>query len=226
MQVLMVSVPVSRLAPAPAPHAAAHLGTIGPNSVLQTLQAAAELQGTAFYAAVARRAKLPATGPDAMIPEAHFIRLVEALRASLPWQQSEAILRRAGTYTADYVAANRIPAFFRRLLGILPPRIGLPLLLNAFRRHAWTFAGSGTFECTGPYPGTIVLTGSPTCAHSPQATQAGAYYEAAFEGLLRLAAPGATVRETACQARGDADCRYSIQIEGTRARGENPCVSS
>ncbi len=221
----MVSVSVTRPQPA-APSAAAPEPMIGPNAVLQTLRAAAELEGVEYYAAVARRANLPATDLDGMIPEAWFVRLVESLRATLPWPRSEAVLRRAGEYTADYVAENRIPAAFRRLLHALPPRLAVPLLLTAFRRHAWTFAGGGRFATEGRYPGRIVLSGCPTCRHGPHAGQAGAYYEAAFEGLLRLAAPRVTVQEVACQARGDGDCRFSLHIEGASARGENPCVSS
>jgi len=215
----MVSVPLSRPAQTQA-DASAPGAMIGPNAVLQTLRAIAELEGTACYEAIARSASLPATDPDHMIPEAWFVRLVQSLRRALPWARSEAALRRAGDYTADYVAANRIPRLFRRLLRALPPRLALPLLLAAFRRHAWTFAGGGRFDTSGSYPGHIILRGCPTCRHGPEATAAGAYYEAAFQGLLRLAADGVRVHETACEARGDDCCRFSIDIEGASARGE------
>ncbi|MEJ2604949.1 MAG: bacteriochlorophyll 4-vinyl reductase [Gammaproteobacteria bacterium] len=221
----MVSIPVTRQPPA-AHSAATTEAMIGPNAVLQTLRAAAELEGIEYYATLAGRAYLPATDLESMIPEAWFVRLVEALRATLPWPRSEAVLRRAGEYTADYVAENRIPALFRQALHVLPPRLAVPLLLTAFRRHAWTFAGAGRFSAEGRYPGCIVLSGGPTCRHAPHNEQAGAYYEAAFQGLLRLAAPRITVREVACQARGDAECRFALQTEGVTARGENPCVSS
>lgn len=221
----MISVPASRSAPA-ARGAATAEPMIGPNAVLQTLRAAAELEGIPFYAALACRANLPATDPDGMIPEAWFVRLVEALRTSLPWPRSEAVLRRAGEYTADYVAANRIPGVFRRLLRVLPPRLAVPLLLSAFSRHAWTFAGGGRFRVEGHYPGNIVLTGGPTCHRRTGSGHAGAYYETAFQGLLRLAAPDVSVFEKDCEACGGPACRFSIEIEGASARGESPCVSS
>lgn len=212
---------ISASSPVTAPADIVSGAMIGPNAVSQTLRAAAELEGTTFYAAVARRANLPATDADGMIPEDWFIRLVEALRVSLPWPRSEAILRRAGEYTADYVAANRIPAVIRGLLRVLPARLAVPLLLTAFRRHAWTFAGSGRFGTEGHFPGAITLTGCPTCSHGSNDTGlAGAYYEAAFEGLLRLAAPRVTVREFRCEACGDAGCGFAIEIEGVDARGE------
>lgn len=218
----MVSIPLSRPAQ-PQADATATGAMIGPNAVLQTLRAIAELEGTACYEAVARGAALPATDPDHMIPEAWFTRLVQSLRRTLPWARSEAVLRRAGEYTADYVAANRIPRLFRRLLRALPPRLAIPLLLAAFRRHAWTFAGGGQFETSGGYPGDILLKGCPTCRNESESMAAGAYYEAAFQGLLRLAADGVRVHETACAACGDGCCRFSIDIkdiEGASARGE------
>ncbi|HKL63817.1 MAG TPA: bacteriochlorophyll 4-vinyl reductase [Woeseiaceae bacterium] len=215
----MVSVPLSRPAHTQA-DATATAAKIGPNAVLQTLRAIAELEGTACYEAVARGAALPATDADHMIPEAWFVRLVQSLRRELPWARSEAVLRRAGEYTADYVSGNRIPGLFRRLLRVLPPRLAVPLLLAAFRRHAWTFAGGGRFDTRGRYPGDILLSACPTCRHGPEPTAAGAYYEAAFQGLLRLAADGVRVHETACEARGDECCRFSIDIEGASARGE------
>ncbi len=215
----MLSIPLSRPAE-PGADAAAPKAMIGPNAVLQTLRAIAELEGTTCYEAVARGAALPATDPEHMIPEARFVRLVQSLRRTLPWARSEAVLHRAGEYTADYVAANRIPRFFRRLLRALPPRLALPLLLAAFRRHAWTFAGGGRFDTAGDYPADIILKGCPTCRNAPEATAAGAYYEAAFQGLLRLAADNVRVHETACEACGDDCCRFSIEIEGASARGE------
>ncbi len=215
----MLSIPLSRHEE-PQADAADPEAMIGPNAVLQTLRAIAELEGTTCYEAVARGAALPATNPDRMIPEVWFVRLVDSLRRTLPWPRSEAVLRLAGKYTADYVAANRIPRPFRRLLRALPPRLAIPLLLAAFRRHAWTFAGGGRFDTAGEYPADVTLKGCPTCRNAPEATAAGAYYEAAFQGLLRLAAEHATVNETACEACGDPCCRFSIEIEGASARGE------
>jgi len=187
-------------------HRAALESRIGPNSVLQTLFALDALEPPSAKAAVSARAALPSTEawPAGLIPEAWFHRTVDAVRATLPPPRAEAVLRRAGAETARYVATHRIPRPFRWLLAALPARAGVPLLLAAFRRHAWTFAGSARFTVAGralhldPYP-----------------RQCAAFYAAAFEGLVRLAAPRARVRE--------ADDHFTITLD---EKGEPACASS
>lgn len=201
---------------------------IGPNAVLQTLRALREREPPEVARLVAARAALPEPWPEGMIPEAWFIRLIQALRATLPAERAAAIFRQSGAYTAEYVSRHRIPALFRALLRLLPARLGIPLLLLAFRRHAWTFAGGGRFQAEGAFPGTIVLQGCPTCRAEVTAASsgpAGAYYEAAFEGLLRLAARGVRVREVACHASHATPCRFQIMLEEPAA-GESRCASS
>ncbi len=185
---------------------------IGTNAVLQTLRAVEVLCGRAIAVDVARELDLPEADPQGMIPEAWFVSLVGILRRRREISDAEGILRLAGSYTGDYVAANRIPAPFRVLLRVLPARLAVPLLLWAFRRHAWTFAGSGDFQVLGPYPGTLVLQGPPTCRHADGPDPSGAYYEAAFQRLLELAAPGIRVTEEACQAGGHPACRFRLEL--------------
>jgi divinyl protochlorophyllide a 8-vinyl-reductase len=208
----------------PAPEAPAR---IGPNAVIQTLRALRELEGDVVERLVALTADLPDPLPPGMIPEAWFVRLLCAVRNALPGPRAEAVLRRAGRYTADYVRRHRIPRAVRLLLRLLPARLAVPLLLHAFRRHAWTFAGAGHYTFKGPYPGTIMLEGCPTCRAECAARvhgHAGGYYEAAFEGLLSLAASSVSVREVACQAQRAACCRYRIFI-GEVAAERIPCES-
>lgn len=196
--------------PVPAPAESSRPARIGPNSVLQTLHAARALEGEAMAEALRVQAGLPDPGGfDGLIPEDWFVSLVSALRAALPAQRAEAVLRDSGARTAAYVARNRIPGPFVTLLGILPSRIGVPLLLSAFRRHAWTFAGSADFSIDGRRA--LVLDGCPTCRVPTEAPFGGGYYEAAFEGLLHLAAPQLRVRETACRTRGDPACRFELE---------------
>lgn len=185
---------------------------IGPNSVMRTLQALEERHGPEMASRLHRRAGLPAHRWTALIPEVWFVDVIRELRTLLPEDEADEILRRAGALTGDYVRDNRVPAVFRRLLGILPSRWALPLLLRAFRRHAWTFAGSGRFRYEGAYPPVLVLEGAPTCRSRGRPEGSGSYYEAAFETLLALAAPGIRVREVACQATGDPACRFELLL--------------
>jgi divinyl protochlorophyllide a 8-vinyl-reductase len=201
---------------------------IGPNSLIQTLRALKELEGDEAAPLVMRRAGLAETWPAGMIPEEWFVRLVRALRETLPSARAEAVLRRSGTYTADYVGKNRIPAPVRVLLALLPRRLSVPVLLAAFRRHAWTFAGAGQFSVEGAFPGTILLAGCPTCRTGVETVvggRAGAYYEAAFEGLLSLAAHHVHVREVACQASHEPVCRFQIFFDDQPPK-ETTCASS
>ena len=200
-------------------------GRIGPNAVIQTLRALDELERTVAteIANAADVAKI-AGWPEGLIPEAWFVRLVRATRTVLPEPRAEAVLRRAGVRTAEYVATHRIPRAVRWGLGVLPRRLSIPLLLSAFRAHAWTFAGSGEFEAGRGWPPTILLTGSPTCRAVSRTSTAGGYYEAAFEGLLRLADPTVGVRELECVAQGAPRCLFQIEI-GSKPERRIRCAS-
>lgn len=199
--------------------AAAEPALIGPNAVIRTLEALRTLENPALADRVARAADLPEREPEALVPEVWFVRLVAALRRELPSERAEKVLAWAGAATARYVALNRIPSFFRSLLRLLPARLAIPLLLAAFRRHAWTFAGQSGFEVQGGYPGTIVLDDAPTCRHGNLTSGSGSYYEAAFEGLLSLASRRVRVTEVACRTGGSRACRFLIRLDNDPFRG-------
>jgi len=197
---------------------------IGPNAVLQTLAAAEALEGRATAARIRTLAALPEDWSEGLIPEAWFLSTLRATRATLPTPRADAVLREAGTRTAAYVAEHRIPRAFRALLRTLPARVALPMLLTAFARHAWTFAGRGRFSVEGAYPGAIRLEDAPTCrerAPTPDALTGG-YYEAAFEALLSLAAPGVRVREIACASQGKPACIFQIALGPVGPREGEP----
>lgn len=199
---------------------------IGPNAILQTLRSVEEAVGREAADRLAQRCGFPTQLPPGLIPESWFLTLVAEVRAAFPPAMAEAILGRSGTLTAAYVTRNRIPAFVRVLLRVLPVRLALPLLQGAIGRNAWTFAGSGRFRVEGPYPGVLILEGAPTCRPPGPPARAGSYYEAAFRDLLALAAPGVRVREVACQGGGDPACRFRIELPSSPIAGEPPCASS
>jgi divinyl protochlorophyllide a 8-vinyl-reductase len=183
---------------------------IGPNSVLQSLRALEELEGQAVAQACAERAGLPPALPSSMIPEAWFVRLVDAIHDTLPATHADVVLTRAGRHTAEYVRTHRIPLPVRWLLRCLPVRLGLPMFLHAIGKHAWTFAGAGRFRVEGPFPGTIVLDHGPCCRTRGPGPGAS-YYAAAFEGLLALVSSRLRVHEVACaHDSGAPGCRFSI----------------
>lgn len=200
---------------------------IGPNSVVQTFHALTELEGAATRREVEQAVDLPRVTLDHMIPEAWFVTLVDGLRRHLPFERAEAVLARAGSLTADYVRARRIPRVFRGLLAVLPPRLAVPLLLEGFRRHAWTFAGSGAYAVEASRPRVITLSGSPTCrttnAHEHcEGERGGAYYSAAFEGLLEIASPGVRVEEIECTRQGASACRFLVRTRSDLGPEKTP----
>jgi divinyl protochlorophyllide a 8-vinyl-reductase len=118
---------------------------IGPNAVLQTVAAMEAGLGKAETQAILADAQIDALpAGDAMIPEVHALRLHRWLALHQPLG-SFAIAEDAGSRTADYIIAHRIPKAATWLLRRLPARIAAPLLMAAIRKHAWTFIGAGAF---------------------------------------------------------------------------------
>ena len=115
-----------------------------------------------------------------------------------------------GELTGDYLLAHRIPGAVRGLLRRLPARLAAPLLVGAIRRHAWTFAGSGTFAATSD-PLTLSISGCPICRGSTSPYCVCDCYAATFERLFAaLVSPGCRVREIACEATGAPSCVFEV----------------
>ncbi|MEO0460944.1 MAG: bacteriochlorophyll 4-vinyl reductase [Myxococcota bacterium] len=186
---------------------------IGPNSVFQTLEALRELEGSGQVQRTLARTGLATPIPESMIPERWFLDLIAELRRDLPRSKVDAILSRSGSKTAAYVSRRRIPTLVRFLLRVLPTRVSLPILLEAIRLHAWTFAGAGDVRITERYPYVIEVHRCPTCRGGSALTPSGGYYAAAFEGLLRIVSPKIRVREHECVARGSSCCRFIIRLD-------------
>ncbi len=186
--------------------------------MLQALRAVAEVSDEATVERLRVKAGIPLARPTSLIPEEWFVRLVDAIREDRP-DDAEALLARAGRYTADYVSAHRIPRPFKALLKALPDRWAVPLLLWAFRRHAWTFAGSSAFRVESADDGKdrtgrwhLYLDTCLTCRR-PGDAAGGSFYAAAFEGLLRLASPHIHVREVTCRRLGADVCCFAAQLK-------------
>lgn len=175
---------------------------IGPNALTQTAVALTALKGAAVAEAVFARAGLLhrwREPPGEMVPEHEPARLFAALVEALGEAEARAVLADSGRLTGDYILANRIPAFARVVLRLLPARLAARLLLAAILRHAWTFAGSGRCRAEGL---SLVIEGNPL--RSP----GGVWHEAVLSRLFaRLAARGATVVRV-----GAAPERFEIRL--------------
>lgn len=203
--------------------ARADAGLVGPNAVIQlaeALRAAPDSVGAAErvfgQAGFPRFLRSP---PSDMIDEAIPARLFAALWRELPSARAAAIAHDAGRRTGAYVLANRIPSAARFILRSLPPRLAAPLLLKAIRKHAWTFAGSGTCRVAAGRPSVI------TIEHNPLAMPGGAWHVGVFECLFRaLVSTRAIVRYADDPSAGVPICRFEIDIPTLSGANDLPRV--
>jgi len=149
--------------------------------------------------------------PQEMVDERQAARLHLAVRRFLPASGASQVLAEAGRLTADYLLAVRIPPAARLLLKALPAPIGIRLLLRAVRMHAWTFAGSGRFDCAAGPPVTIEIGANPLCAGERAAEPVCDWHAAVFQRLFQsLVTRRSAVREVECVASGQDRCRFTV----------------
>ncbi len=183
-------------------------GLIGPNAILQLLPVLDRAGGPALRGQLLQAADVTVPDGTTMIDEAPAVRLHQQLRRALP-DRAAALLSEAGTGTADYILAHRIPRAAQILLKALPAPLAARLLAKAIDRHAWTFAGSGGFTVISPICFDICdnpvvrgeLADRPICA----------WHAAVFARLYQVLVHGDVVcRETACCAQGARACRFEL----------------
>ena len=186
---------------------------IGPNAATQLFEAVGSALGPDALADLA--ADCECTGwlqspPETMIPEKIAARLHRRSRQLFP-DAAPRLMAAAGSGTAAYILANRIPRAVRMLLQAMPAFAAARLLTRAIERHAWTFAGSGTFSARPGRPLIFEIAGNPLATGEHAEAPICRWHEAVFEGLFqRLVSPRSRVRETACIAAGAPACRFAI----------------
>ena len=134
---------------------------IGPNAILQLVAVLDADLGRATRNRVMLAAGQTVPPPDAgMWPEAACRAVHQTVYRDLA-DLAPALMTRAGTATADYILANRIPGPAKALIRWLPAAFGARLLTAAITRHAWTFAGSGRFRVLSHRPLLLEIAGNP-----------------------------------------------------------------
>jgi divinyl protochlorophyllide a 8-vinyl-reductase len=150
--------------------------------------------------------------PGDMVDEKRVARLFARVRTTLPAWQAQQILARAGTLTADYLLAHRIPAPARLAFRVLPRRAAAYLLTRAIRANAWTFCGSGEFSAEFGKPLMLRLKRNPLCDRQHALEPICAWTEAVFQRLFQtLVSPTTTVTEVTCEATGGDSCCFVVQ---------------
>ncbi len=198
---------------------AATLGRIGPNAITRVAQALPPRVGSSATWALFDRAGLLhhlRQPPQQMVDEADVRALHREMQRSLGAEAAREVACDAGRATADYLLAHRIPKPAQRLLRLMPAPLAARVLLAAVRRNAWTFTGSGEFTAgVAAWPARLAvlrIRHNPLCQGLRSQVPACDYYARCFERLFRvLVHPGARVHEVACEACGDAECRFEVR---------------
>ena len=190
---------------------AASEARIGPNAITQLVAVLDRVEGRGFRDQVMAAAGVAVPDPAlGMIPQADAAAVHLALRMAVP-ERAEGLLRLAGLATGSYILRHRIPRFAQWVIRALPAPLGARVLAGAIARHAWTFAGSGTFRVAGWKPLTFEVAGNPLVAGLRGDHPLCHWHAAVFERLFaRLVWKGCVVREVACAAAGDAACRFEV----------------
>jgi divinyl protochlorophyllide a 8-vinyl-reductase len=186
-------------------------GRIGPNSVLQLVTVLdAHLGATARDSLLRRAGLTELPGAEGLMPESPAVGLHRLLRHE-HGAASAALLREAGSRTADYLLAHRIPRFVHWTLAALPQRRAIALLSRAIARNAWTFAGSGHFQYLARTPPVFLLHDNPLVRGDSAERPLCHWHTAVFERLFTvLIDPCLRVEETTCCAMGAPACRFTL----------------
>lgn len=192
---------------------------VGPNAVIQMALAVRHRHGPAAergLLATAGLARYIGHLPETMIDEQEAADMFRALFDTYPAEEAAALADTAGTETAAYILAHRIPKPVQWLLAVLPAGLAARILLSAIAKHAWTFAGSGDVTATFGHPSRIVIRANPL-------TMPGClWHQAVFTRLFRaLVDRDAVVRQTTCCRTGSSACTFEIAA-GAKTRALAP----
>lgn len=190
---------------APVPSA----GRVGPNAILQSIAALDAIVAPAVTDDILESAGLlryRESPPREMVGEGEVAALFRAISGRLPHHRAQAVLRRSGSATADYILAHRIPRAAQRLIKMLPKQVALRVLLQAIGRNAWTFAGSGRVSVRlGLAPSLTIEANTIACFDC-------VWHVAVFERLFgTLVSSTISVEHPSCCARGDRSCHFDFK---------------
>jgi divinyl protochlorophyllide a 8-vinyl-reductase len=194
------------------PHGGAGQARIGPNAITRVAESLEARLGFEAAQSLFRSAGLAhhlTHPPGDMVDEHEVARLQAQLRVTLGADAARTIARDAGRRTGDYLLEYRIPRLAQRVLEVLPASIAARILASAIARHAWTFAGSGTFTFAPGRPFVLTIASCPMCREISTDAPACDFYAATFERIFcALVNPRTRVTETACQAAGAPACTF------------------
>lgn len=180
-------------------------------SILQLMPVISEVlgeQASGLVLATAGVTQLPAA--DVFCDETPAAAVHQALRKEFPGT-AEHIARLAGTRTADWIVATRLPPVAAMTLSRMPVWLASPVLCGLIEKHAWTFMGSGQFRVINRSSPVFELKDNPVIRGEFSEHPVCSWHAAVFQQLFRsLVDPAISCTETHCSACGDAACRFEL----------------
>jgi divinyl protochlorophyllide a 8-vinyl-reductase len=187
---------------------------IGPNALIQMVAALRSVWGNEETLSLLGSLGLGhyvENPPLRMMPQQEVAALHTRLFGMVDAQTFKSITFDAGLRTADYLLANRIPRAVQWLLKRLPETIAARVLCRAIAKHAWTFAGSGTFSHAWEPHLVFRLKGNPLCSQIESQLPICDYYAATFERIFRVIVnDNWRVQELECEASGADACVFTF----------------
>ncbi len=195
-------------------HIGPNAGRIGPNAITRVAEVLTLSHGPAGAHRLFEQAGLLhhlLTPPERMVDEHDVLQLHRVMRETLGVAAATDVARAAGQRTAAYLLGHRIPKPLQAVLRWTPAPLAARVLLAAITRNAWTFVGSGHFTVQPGRPWVLRIRGNPLCRGMVAAVPSCDFYAATFQTLfIALVHRNAQVTEVACEACGDAECRFEI----------------
>jgi divinyl protochlorophyllide a 8-vinyl-reductase len=149
--------------------------------------------------------------PHDRVADAQWRQLQQVLQDSLGLPLARAVARDAGTHAADALLARHVAPWRRALWRRLPAAVALRLLARELPRWAWTFVGDAELQLHAGRPAVVTVRGNALCRGVRAAEPNCHYVCALLERLFTvLVHPHGQVVETACEAQGDAACRFEL----------------
>ncbi len=191
---------------------------IGPNAIIQVIHALVARFGQpsadAFFVDVGLERYIRER-PGSMVSEHDVAVLQTELRERYGPPMAREICIDAGRRTAEYLLAHRIPRLAQQVLKRMPAGLAARVLAKAISKHAWTFAGSGTFTVSPGTPFRFSIQHNPLCNRIRSEVPVCDYYAATFERIFQaIVHPGSRVVETECEATGASACVFEVSWAG------------
>lgn len=205
---------------------------IGPNAIIQMAEALCSFMGRTNTRTLMDAVQLGAyldRPPKNMVPQAEVAALHTQVWRQLDLAAFKRVSADAGRRTGDYLLAHRIPRAAQWVLKRLPDNLAARILSQAIAKHAWTFAGSGSFGF-GWQPRLVYsIKGNPITAGLHTKVPVCDYYAATFERIFRvLVNDDWRAVEFDCEASGADACRFEIcaPVDALAAASRQPGMAS